>query len=107
MIVDSRKVKDDNLLTQTHSARDCFEILNNLNIFTPLDVIFMQHLMKNTGCIDLYEKCLVYAEAQGALCFYEKQPGDNSTYFVLYKGKKSMKTNVAVYHVFLIKILID
>lgn len=84
MIVDSRKVKDDNVFTRTDSARDCFEILNDLNIFTPSDVIFMQHLMRNTGCIELYEKCLAYAETQGSLCFYEKQPGDYSNYYVIY-----------------------
>lgn len=76
MIVDSHKVKDMTLFGQTVSARDCLEILCDQKLFTPWDVIFMQFLLKNTECMDLFEKCVEYAEAHGALCFYEKVPGN-------------------------------
>lgn len=80
MIVDSnlKDKKDKTLFAKTVSARDCLEILCDKNLFTPWDLIFVQHLLKNTECMDLFEKCVAYAEAHGALCFYEKLPGNIS-----------------------------
>lgn len=80
MIVDSylKDNKDKTLFAKTVSARDCLEILSDKNLFTPWDLIFVQHLLKNTECMDLFEKCVAYAEEHGALCFYEKLPGNIS-----------------------------
>lgn len=76
MIVDSHKVKDMSIFAQTVSPRDCLQILYDQKLFTPWDVIFIQFLLKNTECIELFEKCVAYAKAHGALCFYEKLTGN-------------------------------
>lgn len=76
IVVDSPIGEDINTFAQTVSARDCLEILRDHKLFTPWDVIFMQYLLKNTECKALFEKCVAYAEAHGALCFYEKLPGN-------------------------------
>lgn len=76
MIVDSHKVKDMTLFAETVSARDCLEILCDQKLFTPRDVVFIQYLLKNTECMELFEKCVSYAEAHGARCFYQKLPGN-------------------------------
>lgn len=70
IIVDSQKVKDMTLFAQTVSARDCLEILCDQKLFTPWDVIFIQFLLKNTECLELFQKCVAYAEAHRALCFF-------------------------------------
>lgn len=85
IIVDSNKVKDSTLYAQMVSARDCLQILCDQKLFTPWDVIFIQFLLKNTGCLELFEKCVAYAEAHAALCFYEKLPGNVKTRFFLSK----------------------
>lgn len=35
----------------------------------------MQFLCREIGCLELYAKCLEYAEKQKALCFFEKPSG--------------------------------
>lgn len=62
-------------LKQANSPRDCFRILKDAKLFTSADVIFIQYLLKKMDCTELFEKCCEYAEAQKALCFYEKPPG--------------------------------
>lgn len=76
IIVDSQKVDDMTLFAQVVSVRDCLEILYDYKLFTPCDVIFIQYLLTNTKCMDLFDKCVAYAEAHEALCFYEKLPGN-------------------------------
>lgn len=76
MVVDSYKVKDMTVFAQAVSARDYLGILCDQKIFTPLDVIFVQYLLRKTDCMELFEKCRIYAEAHAALCFYEKLPGN-------------------------------
>lgn len=72
----SGKVKDLTSLKQANCARDCFRILNDENLFTNVDVIFVQYLLKTTHCDKLYRKCYEYARSQKALCFYE-MPTEN------------------------------
>lgn len=50
-------------------------ILQDENLFSQNDVIFMQFLLRQTGCLDLNKKCIKYARDEKALCFFEKQPG--------------------------------
>lgn len=76
IVVDSYKVKDMTLFSEAVSARDYLGILCDQKIFTPWDVIFVQYLMTKTDCMELFEKCVAYAEAHWALCFYEKLPGN-------------------------------
>lgn len=63
-------------LEQAYTARACLRFLQKEKLFIPSDVIFMQYLMKKIDCQDLFVKCYGYAEAQKALCFYEKPPGN-------------------------------
>lgn len=66
----------DNMASLEHAktARDCLRFLKKERLFIPTDVIFIQYLLKNIYCRDLFDKCYRYAEAQKALCFYEKPP---------------------------------
>lgn len=63
-------------LEHAKTARDCLRFLRKKRLFIPTDVIFIQYLLKNIDCGDLFDKCYRYAEAQKALCFYEKPPGN-------------------------------
>lgn len=63
-------------LEQANTVSACLKFLKKEKLFIPSDVIFMQYLMKKIDCLDLFEKCYEYAEAQKALCFYEKPPGN-------------------------------
>lgn len=71
----SKKVKNIKPLNKAKSARDCFRILDSENLFTKLDVTFVQFLLRKTECKELENKCAEYAKGQKALGFYEKQPG--------------------------------
>lgn len=71
----SKKVSDIKSLSEAKSARDCFRILDSENLFTKLDVTFMQFLLRRTECKELENKCAEYAKGQKTLGFYEKQPG--------------------------------
>lgn len=71
----SKKVNDIKSLNEARSARDCFRILDSENLFTKSDVLFVQFLLKRTGCEELEHNCVEYAKGQRALGFYEKQPG--------------------------------
>lgn len=70
-------------LKQASSPRDCFRILKDAKLFTSSDIIFIQYLLKKIDCTELFEKCYEYAEAQKALCFYEKPPG--KTFFTIFR----------------------
>lgn len=74
-ILGSTKVNNIESLKEAKSARDCFRILCSENLFTKLDVTFMQFLLRRTWCKELDNKCAEYAKGQKALGFYEKQPG--------------------------------
>lgn len=63
-------------LEHAKTARDCLRFLRKKRLFIPTDVIFIQYLLKNIDCGDLFDKCYRYAEAQKALCYYEKPPGN-------------------------------
>lgn len=71
----SKKVNNIKSLNGAKSARDCFRILDSENLFTKLDVTFMQFLLRRTECKELENKCVEYAKGHRALGFYEKQPG--------------------------------
>uniref|UniRef100_A0A8W8P4M3 DZIP3-like HEPN domain-containing protein n=1 Tax=Magallana gigas TaxID=29159 RepID=A0A8W8P4M3_MAGGI len=66
----------DNMASLEHAktARDCLRFLKKEGLFIPTDVIFIQYLLKKIDCRDLFDKCYRYAEAQKALCYYEKPP---------------------------------
>lgn len=75
--IDSCKEKDKELspsFIKANSARDYFEFLEEEGLFTPSDVIFVQFLLRESGCGELYEKCIEYATTQKGLCFYEVSP---------------------------------
>eukprot|EP00105_Crassostrea_gigas_P015053 XP_011431932.1 PREDICTED: uncharacterized protein LOC105331445 isoform X4 [Crassostrea gigas] len=76
LIQSSTKVNNIESLKEAKSARDCFRILYSENLFTKLDVTFMQFLLRRTGCKELDNKCAEYAKGQKALGFYEKQTED-------------------------------
>lgn len=71
----SEKVNDIESLNKARSARDYFRILNFEKRFTKSDVLFVQFLLRKTGCRILNHNCEEYAKEQRALGFYEKQTG--------------------------------
>ncbi|XP_065942668.1 uncharacterized protein [Magallana gigas] len=73
IIQSSGKVEDVTSLKSADSAMECFTILQDENIFSKTDVIFVQFLCKVTGCKELYDKCKDYALSQKALCCFERQ----------------------------------
>lgn len=76
-ITASDKIKNRTSVLEAKTTLDCLRILQDENLFTPKDVIFMQFLCRETDCLDLFEKCIEYAEKQRALCYFEKKPGKN------------------------------
>lgn len=82
-IVASGKVEDVTSLKSADSAMECFTILQDENIFSKRDVIFVQFLCKVTGCKELYDKCKDYALSQKALCCFERQVGKFSFFNIL------------------------
>lgn len=74
-VVASGKVKDETSLSAANSILECISILHDENLFTQKDVIFMQFLCKETDCEEMYTKCIEFALAHEALCFFEKPPG--------------------------------
>lgn len=75
-VLDSCRVDNMASLEHAKTARDCLRFLKKERLFIPTDVIFIQYLLKSIDCRDLFDKCYRYAEAQKALCFYEKPPGN-------------------------------
>lgn len=71
----SNKVRNQKSVCEATSTLDCLRILQDENLFTQTDVIFMQFLCRETKCFDLYKECIEYAEKQKALCYFEKMPG--------------------------------
>lgn len=76
-ITASDKIKNRTSVLEAKTTLDCLRILQDENLFTPKDVIFVQFLCRETDCLDLFEKCIEYAEKQRALCYFEKKPGKN------------------------------
>lgn len=75
-VVDSNKVKNLTSVKEATSVLKCIDILQDENLFTPTDVIYMQFLCQEADCFDLYTKCVEYAECkQRALCYFKKPPG--------------------------------
>lgn len=75
IFTDSCKFKDKTSLLEAKSVAECLGVLKDNELFQPSDVIFIQFLLRETNCWDLYKQCIKYAEEQNALCFYEKQSG--------------------------------
>lgn len=75
IFTDSYKCRDKTSLLEAKSVAECLGVLRDNELFKPSDVIFIQFLLKETDCWDLYKQCIKYAEEQNALCFYEKQSG--------------------------------
>lgn len=83
-VVDSNKVKNLSSVKEATSVLECIEILQDENIFTPTDVIYMQFLCQETDCFDLFTKCVEYAECkQRALCYFKKTPGKVCWFFFI------------------------
>lgn len=59
------------------SVLECIRILQDEELFTQTNVIAMQFFCTQTEYLDLYTKCVKYAEQQKALCYFEKHPGKN------------------------------
>lgn len=74
-IIVSRKVNDVKSLRAAKSIRNCFDLLQQENLFCQNDVIFMQFLFEKTDCEDLNLKCTEYARKQTALCYFKEPPG--------------------------------
>lgn len=75
-VVDSKKVKNLTSVKEATSVLECIEILQDENLFTPTDVIYMQFLCQEADCFDLFTKCVEYAECkQRALCYFKKPTG--------------------------------
>lgn len=92
-ISDNCRAEDIASIKQAVSARDCLRYLRDAKLFTSADVIFVQYLFKRIDCKELFAECYKYAEAQEALCFYEKPPGNiiliSQTFF--FSKKKIVK----------------
>lgn len=74
-VVASGKVENVSALMSARSALECFTILHDEDLFTQKDVIFMQFLLKEMGCDELYSRCINYALTNKALCYFERKPG--------------------------------
>lgn len=74
-VVASKKVKNLTSVAEAKSVLECIEILQDENLFTKNDVIYMQFLCQQADCFDLFSKCIDYAEKQKALCYFEKPLG--------------------------------
>lgn len=81
-VVGSKKVKNLTSLKAVKSVFECIEILQDEQLFTQKDVIFMQFLCKEAGCFDLFIKCKEYAEEQKALCYFEKELGKAQSFYL-------------------------
>lgn len=83
-VVDSNKVKNLTSVKEATSVLECIEILQDENLFTPTDVIYMQFLCQEADCFDLFTKCVEYAECkQRALCYFKKPTGKVCWFFKL------------------------
>lgn len=81
-VVDSNKVKNLTSVKEATSVLECIEIIQDENLFTPTDVIYMQFLCQEADCFDLFTKCVEYAECkQRALCYFKKPPGKVCFFF--------------------------
>lgn len=81
-VVDSNKVKNLTSVKKATSVLECIEIIQDENLFTPTDVIYMQFLCQEADCFDLFTKCVEYAECkQRALCYFKKPPGKVCFFF--------------------------
>lgn len=74
-VVDSKKVRNLTSVKEAKSVLECIEILQDEKLFTQQDVIYMQFLCQEAECLDLFTKCIEYAEKQKALCYFEKPLG--------------------------------
>lgn len=73
--VGSNKVKNLTSLKEAKSVSECIEILQDEQLFTQKDVIYMQFLCQEADCLDLFKICKEYAEEQKSLCYFKKTLG--------------------------------
>lgn len=69
------KLESVSSLERANSAVQYVSLLLKNKLLTSDDVIFMQFICNETECEELYIKCLEYALAHEALCFFLKRPG--------------------------------
>lgn len=81
-IVDSNIVHNLTSVMKATSALECIRILQDEQLYTQTDVIFMQFLCTQTECLDLHAKCVEYAEQQKALCYFEMPPGKSIIHII-------------------------
>ncbi|XP_056002847.1 uncharacterized protein LOC125667384 [Ostrea edulis] len=65
---------DAESIKKVTAVRGFVMLLQEKQLFTMTDVLFMQLLLRKVGCKELYEKCIQYARKQRALCLFEKDP---------------------------------
>lgn len=77
-------MKDQTSLNAADSPFECFILLLESRIFTKMDVGFMQFLFRETGCQELYLKCMEFASTHDTN--HENQSGKRSDFlnFKLY-----------------------
>lgn len=74
-IKDSVILNDQTSLDAADSPFECFSLLLESQIFTKMDVMFMQLLLRKTGCQELYLKCLEFASTHDTV-HYNEDPSD-------------------------------
>lgn len=74
-VIDSRKVRNLSSVKEANSVLQCIEILQDEQLFTQKDVIYMQFLCQEADCLDLFKICKEYAEEQKSLCYFKKTLG--------------------------------
>lgn len=62
------------------SANDCLRIVMEAKYFTSTNVIYIQYVLKEIGCGELFEQCVNYAKDLDALCFHKVQQGNAFSY---------------------------
>ncbi|XP_061196858.1 uncharacterized protein LOC133205132 [Saccostrea echinata] len=78
LLIDQDAIIEDSV-SACNSLREVLGILIQEGLFSIRDVILVQYLLRKIGCLELYDKCYDYAQACGALCFYERQPENGFT----------------------------
>lgn len=85
-------------IEQAKTARECFRILKKMKLFTSNDVIIVQFLLKETHCRGLFEKCIKYAEANGAV-HYKPATHPGNLFFLQKQNYKFSYCIIRFFHV--------
>lgn len=80
-VVGSKRVKNTTSLEAAKSVFECIEILQDEQLFTQKDVIFMQFLCQETDCLELFRICKDFAVEEKALCYFKTELGNVKSYY--------------------------